>query len=524
MSSLIISASLLSVEEVAAWAEHAQHMPSDVVARFIENKITGYDFPELLANEGSLLESELGITRATTKTRIMRGMRMKLLGMGRPPDGVRDGTVAILPCRRVRVSWRDESINSDFPVHKYVVHRYDSSNSGWKLVYDGMETSAVDADAAAATSYTYRISSWNAIGHSEFIFLPITTPPPATWSSDCSPIDLAAAAAMSAYSIASSHSEQASRQRSVLYASFLNIYNAVAGAITAAKYILYVLMFITSLYTSLGRMLRFRAEIKLRFPVAGAIFENIASILAFWFPVDGVTVTFIANLQDKIGKYVIQLSDTFQKLVNDIVAAKKETESAVSSSTSVPMRVMGRRPAPPSALSTREASVRSLLSSSGTSANNDEHDCSGACYSADEDDYGSCSICNKKFKFKLSRWRKRHHCCQCSNVFCGECGVITHANFLQCKVPGSCRCNHCAGVPLQAHLPSIPSNRRGVSDSSITVSSNNRNSPETANDPIDTASASTRPDMKRQRSVSSLWTSMRGGKRRHSATENKSSH
>lgn len=48
------------MEEAAEWAAHSQHMPNDVVQSFIDNGITGYDFPELLSNNGQLLKKELG--------------------------------------------------------------------------------------------------------------------------------------------------------------------------------------------------------------------------------------------------------------------------------------------------------------------------------------------------------------------------------------------------------------------------------------------------------------------------------
>jgi len=51
------------VDEVKAWAEHSQQLLPSVVARFHTNRITGYDFPELLADDEALLESELGINR-----------------------------------------------------------------------------------------------------------------------------------------------------------------------------------------------------------------------------------------------------------------------------------------------------------------------------------------------------------------------------------------------------------------------------------------------------------------------------
>lgn len=76
---------------------HAQQMPPEVVQSFVDNGITGYDFPELLQHEGQLLEQELGIRRQTLKRRLLRGMRMKLLGMGNHPAAPELLALATLP-------------------------------------------------------------------------------------------------------------------------------------------------------------------------------------------------------------------------------------------------------------------------------------------------------------------------------------------------------------------------------------------------------------------------------------------
>ena len=85
MWTLLFPASLLPLDEVARWVAHAQQMPQDVVQSFIDNGITGYDFPELIQDNGILLEKELGIQRLSLRRRLCRGMRMKLLGMGNHP-------------------------------------------------------------------------------------------------------------------------------------------------------------------------------------------------------------------------------------------------------------------------------------------------------------------------------------------------------------------------------------------------------------------------------------------------------
>ena len=98
------SASLLPLDEVARWVAHAQQMPPEVVQSFVDNGITGYDFPELLQRDGLLLEQELGIRRQTLKRRLRRGMRMKLLGMGNHPPAPELLALATLPATTARAT------------------------------------------------------------------------------------------------------------------------------------------------------------------------------------------------------------------------------------------------------------------------------------------------------------------------------------------------------------------------------------------------------------------------------------
>lgn len=178
-------ASLLSVKEVADWARHSMHMPDDVVDIFISNAVTGYDFPELIENEGELIESELGITRRNLKRRLLRGMIMRFTGMGSMPAVPSNFNARPAGCLRVKLRW-DKFSTSDvyFPVHKYVVERFESDERGefsssspgarWVTVYTGTGTDAVDnisaKNYAERTSelLMYRISAWNAIGRSDY--------------------------------------------------------------------------------------------------------------------------------------------------------------------------------------------------------------------------------------------------------------------------------------------------------------------------------------------------------------------
>lgn len=178
-------ASLLSVKDSADWARHSMHMPEDVVQIFLSNAVTGYDFPELMENEGELIETELGITRKNLKRRLLRGMIMRFTGMGSMPDTPTSFNGQPSGCLEVKLSW-DKFRTSDvyFPVHKYLVERFQPDNRGqmsssspgahWVAVYGGTGTDAIDSvhasglDGANSELLVYRISAWNAIGRSEY--------------------------------------------------------------------------------------------------------------------------------------------------------------------------------------------------------------------------------------------------------------------------------------------------------------------------------------------------------------------
>lgn len=214
---------------------HAQQMPPDVVQSFLDNGITGYDFPELLQNNGALLEQELGITRLSLRRRLLRGMRMKLLGMGNHPAAPELLTLASLPpasaaaasglhsqslndeggkrqsCElpTVLIQWGSGDMHlpdflanneMDFPVHKYQLYRERSGGSSDpliqqrtlmgkdELIYEGMEMFYKDhlpvvlSSHSDVVTYSYRLVAWNVIGRSEYTIFEHTVP---QLSSEC---------------------------------------------------------------------------------------------------------------------------------------------------------------------------------------------------------------------------------------------------------------------------------------------------------------------------------------------------
>ena len=183
-------ATLLSAEEVADWVRHALQLHEEVVSRFEAAKITGYDFPELLEGDGRLLESHLGLGGAYERRRVQRGMRMKLMGMGRPPLKPFAVAAKSRGCSSIVVEWKSDAQDASFPIHKFVLQRRQStqtrrrrwwglfSSSGnssaeghWRTVYEGMETRFEETGLATDEVYSYRIVAWNVIGRSEYEYV-----------------------------------------------------------------------------------------------------------------------------------------------------------------------------------------------------------------------------------------------------------------------------------------------------------------------------------------------------------------
>ncbi|CAM9753437.1 unnamed protein product [Phaeothamnion confervicola] len=220
--------SLLTVSEVAEWVLHSVQLPDHVAERFRQHSVTGYDFPELIADGGALLESDMGISHTTFRRRLVRSMEWKLWGMGedpRPASGVAvENTTA---CGSLLLRWEQPADGNNFPVHKYVLRRRAgaaaaaaaaaasaatagasgavvaanaasaaptaapallpaglglgfgptaaTAEAAWVKVMDGPERSHRDAGLVPGAVYTYSLQAWNALGHSETVLFEAIT-------------------------------------------------------------------------------------------------------------------------------------------------------------------------------------------------------------------------------------------------------------------------------------------------------------------------------------------------------------
>ncbi len=210
--------SLLNLDETADWVTHAVQLPASIGQLFRDNHVTGSEFPELIEDDGALLESELGISKPTWKKKLLKHIQMKLLGIGAVP-ATPVNFVVEEPHRCDVVNFRWDRVvmagpSSVFPVHSYRVQRrlkstkgglkkrggqsvrQNSSNasadvsrgfhppkaiapqdeSTFKDIYKGIETEFVDSSLSPSSTYLYRVQAWNAVGHSQWLTLEYSTP------------------------------------------------------------------------------------------------------------------------------------------------------------------------------------------------------------------------------------------------------------------------------------------------------------------------------------------------------------
>ena len=173
---------LLSADRVAAWIAYGVQLPAYESA-FHDNDITGADFPMLINDDGEVLETELGVRSRLHKDKILRALRMQVLGLtlkpGMPVNVTRTATSG---GASVSIEWLPPEDLGRPAVHGYLVQKRRQHDSlRWEhaeFVTD--EHAFVDDNGGA---YDYRVQSWNLNGHSEWAFTEhanIVAPPPTT--------------------------------------------------------------------------------------------------------------------------------------------------------------------------------------------------------------------------------------------------------------------------------------------------------------------------------------------------------
>jgi hypothetical protein len=218
-----------NVDEVSEWVVHGVQLPEGIGEVFRANAVTGYDFAELIENDGAAIEEQLGIDRLAYRKKLLRVFGMVLSGAGSAPDAPQLFSAEGHGCGSVKLRWGRPD-GHGFPVHKYRLFRRfyaptavlpsptpqasasapssgwapspnskaggaawpggSSGSSGalaaaptstlynnWELVYDGAATEVVDygcihhhhqvtAATAAGLQYEYQVEAWNLFGRS----------------------------------------------------------------------------------------------------------------------------------------------------------------------------------------------------------------------------------------------------------------------------------------------------------------------------------------------------------------------
>lgn len=113
---------LLTVEEVAEWIVYAVQLPPDIGHLFRINHVTGYDFPELVEQDGLSLSTELKIHKPSFRKRIVRLARARMLGIGSLPDAPQNITCQVEQCTALAFTWSTSQAKG-FPVHSYRIQR-----------------------------------------------------------------------------------------------------------------------------------------------------------------------------------------------------------------------------------------------------------------------------------------------------------------------------------------------------------------------------------------------------------------
>jgi len=176
--------SLLSVEEVALWVEHALQLPSQVADIFRARGVTGFDFPDLLQKPGfwrkDPLEINFGIKQQYWRNNLRRGIQIRLLGLGSEPPVPSNFTCQAIGSTSLVFTW-EQNNQTQFPVHKFVLKRQVTHvKAGKKLeppstIYTGFNRKFTDNNLEPRTTYTYILQSWNVVGHSPTVTIEATS-------------------------------------------------------------------------------------------------------------------------------------------------------------------------------------------------------------------------------------------------------------------------------------------------------------------------------------------------------------
>lgn len=142
---------LRSVDETVEWLTQAVQLPQYEEA-FRQNAVTGYDFPQLVEDNGRLLSSDLSIKSELHRRQLLRAMRMVLFGVASlpkkvPGDSLHISWTAAEKSCSAQIEWGSGTEESESGKLVLADHRYELGvrsagdraglGLGWHKCYNG---------------------------------------------------------------------------------------------------------------------------------------------------------------------------------------------------------------------------------------------------------------------------------------------------------------------------------------------------------------------------------------------------
>ena len=391
---------------------------------------------------------DLNITKVSIKKRIMQGMRMILVGMSQAPPAPNGVTAVSKSCSEILIKWDNIVKNNlDFPVHKYIIQRHvvqkltttnnkernwylweflnETSNAShktksvvpssssstysalhsaasWVLVFEGsgQDNFFEDHNLERETRYRYRIISWNAVGHSNYVYIDT-----ATTASPC---------------ILSKQPE------------FSSVFSSLSFLFELANFLSSYIPAIT-----LSFMMVIFPYLPPSFKVyIFEVFISLSTYLSQWIPIFAEVTN---TLREKKEDLEIERDYKQRQGVRNSNSVNNTNKIRHNGNPGNGLRKCGSRDGFNSDGSddlnggVRRSGSESSL---GGSFSDDDYTCSRR----------ACYICKTKFGIrKVYNARTKHVCKVCGKCFCKDCGTTNHLEFQSCKVPSTCTCCRCQG-------------------------------------------------------------------------------
>jgi len=472
---------------------HAVQLPYDeVVSKFCANHVTGYDFAELVENNGNRLETELGITNSRHRNKIMSLVNARMLGIESSLPKVQLDT-PLFSCNRVTLRWKEVKSGSGYPVHKYRIQRLTVPKEGgrggraggrgdlsvvvvrgsrpckddyltklavnWVLMYEGNDSEYIDYSVEAGFDYTYRIEAWNAVGRSPWVKVVKEE----KWWKRCN---------------------KTSRSDNVPPNDDLHTLSKIQMFFYFCSSIKFLFCYVTMIMGFMFKLQRGNVSLcKHHYFTTVKEFANKVSRYIMRFDIipdhtsgtvdmhrysrnglDGANRIVEVTTQPPIDRYSRNGLDganrivevTTQPPIDNPVVSQGNTELPI---TLVTLEVANDHIIPSSDVSRvnsvtdaikkkkkkglKQISFRRIFRNSKSSSNISLTGTERCHQSLSESciNYKTshCHICEKRYKLS----RRRHTCSRCNVTFCGEHGKCSHIIGTPCRVPGKCVCDKC---------------------------------------------------------------------------------